>query len=244
MRSSCNRSYNSCRPTNYDCCDYHYDHCMPKHCCCYGPTGPTGPAGPPGPIGITGPTGPQGETGPTGPIGPQGETGPTGPVPEATFVQLYDRNFTNELTELEQPLNLSNEGILPEYTTGGFTLTTDEVTNDTLNILEEGLYKFHIMLNASFLTPVTGAPPFGTPFSILISLVNQDDEIVKDIIFRGMIPNDPTALLETTMMSAFMENMEVPSSFKLVLREFNFAYAFQGTLSIESLVMMVEKMED
>ena len=97
---------------------------------CYKPLCYVGPPGPPGKPGLMGPCG---DTGLRGPRGLQGLQGPAGPSSPQSFVQLYERNYTNEITTTGTFLNLSNDGINPLYTSGGYSLSTGTVTNDTLN---------------------------------------------------------------------------------------------------------------
>jgi hypothetical protein len=196
--------------------------------CAAGPTGPTGPTGP---RGITGPTGATGATGPAGPIAPQ------------SFVQLFDRNYTNELTS-NAPLNLSNEGINPLYTTGGYTLATTTVVNDTLNLPGPGLYHIEISLRASFFLPLS-PPPFGSTYQILFNILNEADTPINDLVYNGIIPNDPNAVLETQLSIQFLYNtVSSTPSLRVVLSNFNFSLAFDNKLSVFDIILIVEKWDN
>lgn len=195
---------------------------------------------------LVGPTGDTGPTGPTGPIGSTGATGPTGdtgPGMQTSFVQLYDRNFTNELTA-SGPLNLSNEGINPLYTTGGYTLATGTVTNDTLNLPGAGLYHLEISLRASFLLPLN-PPAFGSTYQILFNILNENSTSISNLVFNGIIPSDPNAVLDNQLGLQFLYYSASPSpSLRVVLSNFDFSLAFDNQLSVFDIIMIVEKWED
>lgn len=204
-----------------NCCDNHTN----CYCC---PVWIKGETGPRGPIGATGATGPQG---PQGPLAPQ------------SFVQLFDRNYTNELTE-NGNLNLSNEGINPVYSTGEYTLSTTTVTNDTLNLPEPGLYHISISLRASFLQPVDPGDTFGTPFQILFSILNEDNANVSNLNYMGIISKDEDATIEAQLSTEFLYNATGASpSLKIALSNFNFALAFEGKLSVFDIIFIVQKWE-
>lgn len=211
-----------------------------------GPTGDTGPTGYTGPTGDTGPTGytgPMGDTGPTGYTGPTGDTGPTGAGAPQNFVQLFDRNFTNELTA-NGPLNLSNAGINPLYTTGEYSLSTTTVTNDTLNLDGPGTYHIEISLRASFLLPLT-PPAFGSTYQILFNILDESSSSINSLVYNGIIPNDPNAVLDNALTIQFLWNTSAVSpSLRIVLSNFDFNLAFQNTLSVFDIIFIVQKWRD
>jgi hypothetical protein len=210
------------------------------------PTAP-GPAGPQGPQGATGPQGIQGATGPQGiqgPAGPQGSTGPTGPLAPQSFVQLFDRNFTNEITSDNTFLNLSNSGINPLYTTGGYSLSTTTVTNDTLNLPGPGIYHIDVSLKASFF--FTAPPPtFGSSYQILFNIANESNFVLNSLVYEGIVPSDAdTAIAETLLSLSFLNNTAAPNpALKILLSNFNFNFAFEGTLSAYDIILVVQKWE-
>ncbi|WBW98985.1 collagen-like triple helix repeat-containing protein [Oceanirhabdus sp. W0125-5] len=210
----------SCRCDNF-CCE-------PRCYCC--------------PVWIKGPTGPAGPVGATGATGPIGPTGPEGPLTPQSFVQLYDRNYTNDLTQLNTNLDLSNVGINPIFSTGGYTLTTTTVNNDTLNFLEAGLYHIEIFLNVSFLLPRT-PPPFGSTFQILFNILSKTNRTLGSLNYFGIIPNDPNAIIETTLSKAFLFNASAGSGIKIALSNFNFDLAFEKKLSVYDIIIIVQKWE-
>lgn len=205
-----------------------------------GAAGATGTAGTAGATGATGTIGAAGATGATGSIG---VTGTTGPLAPQSFVQLFDRNFTNELTS-NTALNLSNEGINPLYTTGGYTLTTASVTNDTLNLPGPGLYDIVLSLRASFLLPLE-PPPFGSTYQILFSILNETNTNLYSLVYNGIIPNDPNAVLDTQLSVEFLNNTSSPTpNLKVVLSNFNFDVAFDNMLDVFDIILIVNQWQN
>lgn len=161
---------------------------------------------------------------------------------QQNFVQLFDRNYTNELTA-NGDLNLSNEGINPLYTNGGYTLTTDTVTNDTLNLPGPGLYHIEISMRASFLLPVS-PPPFGSTYQILFNILNESDSSINNLVYNGIIPNDPNAVLDTQLSIQFLYNTtNLAPSLRILLSNFDFNLAFENKLSVFDIIVIVQKWE-
>ena len=159
---------------------------------------------------------------------------------QPSYVQLFDRNFTNELTS-NGALNLSNDGINPVYSTAGYSLTTTTVTNDTLNLPGPGLYHIELSLRASFFLPLS-PPPFGSTYQILFNLLNESNANVVDLVYNGIIPNDPNAILENQLSIQLLYNTAALSpSLRVLLSNFNFSLAFQNQLSVFDIIFIVEK---
>lgn len=164
---------------------------------------------------------------------------PAGP---AEWVQLYDRNYTNKLTATGN-LNLSNAGINPDFTTGGFSLTTTTVTNDTLNFPAPGHYLITVQLHASFPFPLT-PPAFGSTYQILFNIMDANNQTLGDMVFDGMIPNDPGAILDNTLSTSFVVyNGAAAPKLHIALANFNFNDAFQSSLSVYDIIIVVQKWE-
>jgi hypothetical protein len=192
----------------------------------------------------TGPAGPQGATGATGPTGSQGATGATGPLAPQSFVQLFERNFTNEITANNTPLNLSNSGINPLYTTGGYSLSTTNVTNDTLNLPGPGIYHIDVSLKASFLYAVP-VPTFGSSYQMLFNIADETNFVLNSLVYEGIVPNDAeTAIAEVLLSLSFLNNTNAPNpALKIILSNFNFGFAFESTLSVFDIILVVQKWE-
>lgn len=159
---------------------------------------------------------------------------------QPSYVQLFDRNYTNELTSLGA-LNLSNDGINPVYSTAGYSLTTTTVKNDTLNLPGPGLYHIELSLRASFFLPVS-PPPFGSTYQILFNLLNEANSNVVDLVYNGIIPNDPNAILENQLSIQLLYNTAALSpSLRVLLSNFNFNLAFENKLSVFDIIFIVQK---
>lgn len=186
--------------------------------------------------GATGAVGPIGPTGATGPVGP---TGPAGPQ---SWVQLYDRNYTNTLLANDY-LNLSNEGINPLYTTGGYTLETTTRTNDTLVFPEPGKYLVQIGLNTSFLFNNAPNPTVGDTYQILFTVLNGSNSQIASLVYVGTVPASYNTAVEQTMLhtSLVVVNMTTAPKIRLSLSNFNFSIAFGSELSVNDIMIQVQK---
>ena len=159
-----------------------------------------------------------------------------------SYVQLFDRNYTNELSA-NGALNLSNEGINPLYTTAGYSLTTTTVTNDTLNLPGPGLYHIELSLRASFLLPIS-PPPFGSTYQILFNLLNEADSNIVSLNYNGIIPNDPNAVLDNQLSIQLLYNTNAISpSLRVFLSNFDFSLAFENNLSVFDIIFIVQKLQ-
>lgn len=211
-----------------------------------GPPGPPprpGPPGRPGRPGRSGPRGPQGPIGPQGSQGPCGPPGPPGDCCPPPFVQLFDRNFTNSLTG-NTVLNLSNEGINPVYTNGGYTLTTTSVTNDTLNLPGPGLYKIYISLRASFLQPIEPGDTFGLQYQTIFNLLDESNQIILPLSLNNIIPKDPNEVLDIQILNQFLYDATgLAPQLKLVLSNFDFSLAFENKLNVYDIILIVQKFD-
>lgn len=164
---------------------------------------------------------------------------PSGP---AQWLQLFDRNFTNELSTTG-PLNLSNAGIDANFTTGGFSLGTNTVTNDTLTFPEAGHYLVTLQLKTSFLLPLS-PPTFGSTYQILFNIVDGSNTTLNSLVVHGMIPNDPNAILQHTLSTSFIvRDPSNPPVLRVLLSNFNFSLAFENKLGVYDIILVAQKWE-
>jgi hypothetical protein len=186
------------------------------------------------------PAGPEGPPGPQGVPGPQGIPGPYGPK---SWVQLYDRNYTNELTA-NGYVNLSNAGVNAYYSSGGFSMTSEHsVTNDTLVFPGPGKFMVNIQVNTSFLLPLP-APAFGTPFQILFVIRDGNGIDVSDMVHYGIVPNDENALIGATLTrNVVIGDMVSAPKLSIRLDNFNYALAFLNQLSVFNVVIHAQQLE-
>lgn len=188
------------------------------------------------------PTWIKGDVGPVGPQGPQGQIGPTGPEAPQSFVQLFDRNYTNELYNTDTNLNLSNEGIDPIFSTGEYTLTTTTVKNDTLNLPGPGLYHISISLSASFLQPNNPGDTFGKDYKIIFDILDKNNSIITQLHYVGIIPKDENAFIEAQLSTQFLYNAEGNTpTLKVALTNFNFNLAFLKELGVNDIIFIVQR---
>lgn len=159
-----------------------------------------------------------------------------------SYVQLFDRNYSNELTA-NGALNLSNEGINPLYSTMGYSLSTTTVTNDTLNLPGPGLYHIELSLRASFLLPQI-PPAFGSTYQILFNILNETSSNVISLNYNGIIPNNPDATLETQLsIQLLYRTNAISPGLRVFLSNFDFNLAFENTLNVFDIIFIVQKLQ-
>lgn len=133
-------------------------------------------------------------------------------------------------------------GIISNYTTGGYSLaSTHSVTNDTLIFPEPGHYLVQVHLRTSFLLP-NPAPTFGDTFQILFELVDRNDSSLGSLVYNGMIPNDPNAIIDVDLSSNILiYDPSVSPQIKIRLSNFDFSNAFENQLSVFDIAIQVQK---
>lgn len=174
--------------------------------------------------------------------GATGPTGPTGPLAPQSWVQLYDRNYTNELTANGQFLNLSNEGINSNFTTGGYTLFSTTTTNSIMEFPSPGHYLVQINMKTSFLN--SEVAPYGTPYQIIFNIFDYASN-VGSMALSGVIASDPNAIMQDTFTSSLIVyNPTDAPRLRINLSNFNsFSYAYEGILSVYDIAIQVQKLE-
>lgn len=210
-----------------------------------GPQGPKGDTGAQGPKGDTGAQGPKGNTGSQGPKGDTGATGPTGPLAPQSWVQLLDRNFTNELTA-NGYLNLCNVGIDSDYTTGGYSLTsTQGVTNDTLVLPESGVYKIDLTFSYSFIYNNSPVPTFGDEYQVLFNVMDDTNTTIFPMSYYGIVANTASQFATGNIACiSFLHNFtSATPAVKLRLDNFNYTLAFENKFNINSIYLTLQKFE-
>ena len=202
------------------------------------PVCPTGPTGSDGPTGPKGPRGPPGCPGLQGPMGPPGESGTS---IQDVWVQLYDKNYTNEISSDDTFLNLSNEGIKPLFTTGGFSLKSLNSVNDTLVLKYKGYWNVSISFKYSFLYN-TPTPTFGTPFTPVFEVL-LNNNIVYTFSNTDLISNDPNSICEKTISGNFL--LYTPIKKPMLQVRFNSGFDFNNSfgniLSVYDIVLHIDK---
>ena len=210
--------------------------CPPSYC----PTGPTGPHGETGPQGDTGPRGPRGKDGcygPRGPPGLEGQEGPQGPLAPQVWIQLYDRNYINEISSDMSFLNLSNDGINPIYTTGGFELTTTTTTNDTLILKNNGYWDINISFKYGF---DYATPTFGDSFTPVFEVL-LDNNVFYTFSNTDSIHNGNTFLKTISSNFLLFSNNKKPKLKIRFVDGFNFSYSEDNTLKVFDIIINIQK---
>ena len=231
---------------NDNCCVYPkgnpcYSYTKPNPCPpqphCYGPTGPTGPEGPPGPTGMRGPKGRDGCRGPPGTEGPQGEVGPLAPQ---VWLQLYDKNFINEIDSNMKFLNLSDEGINPIYTTGGFELKSIVTKNDLLLLKYKGYWdiSFSFKYGFDYSKEVREGENFTPVFEVLV-----DNNVFYTFSNTDSIQKGSNFL--KTLSSNFMvfSGNNKPKIKVRYVDGFNFSFSDDRSLKVFDIVLNIKKIK-
>ena len=213
-----------------------------------GPTGATGPQGiqgVTGPTGATGPQGIQGVIGPTGAIGPQGiqgVIGPTGPNGFiGSYIQLNDQDYTNNITEEGTNLTLSDTGINPNYTNGGYSLTTTSVTNDTLVFEQPGMYNIYVNLITSF--TISSTITTSQEYTTLFQVQNISGTYNQYLLYEGIIPSDGGGSSISNQLSVnFLYNATTPNDGIIIsLFGFDFETADSETLQVGQIIVIASR---
>ncbi|WP_122639901.1 DNRLRE domain-containing protein [Romboutsia sp. Marseille-P6047] len=198
-----------------------------------GATGATGATGPTGP---TGPTGIQGEIGPIGPIGP---TGPTGFI--GSYIQLNDEDYTNNITSEGTNLTLSDTGIDPSYTNGGYSLTTTSTTNDTLIFEQPGMYNIYVNLVTSFATSSTVTT--GEEYTMLFQVQNISGTYNQYLLHEGVIPSGGASTSVSNQLSVnFLYNATTANDGIIIsLFGFDFELANPEILQVGQIIVIASR---
>ncbi|SCI14902.1 Collagen triple helix repeat (20 copies) [uncultured Clostridium sp.] len=204
-----------------------------------GPTGPTGLTGIQGEIGPTGPTGPTGIQGEIGPIGPIGPTGPTGFI--GSYIQLNDEDYTNNITSEGTNLTLSDTGIDPSYTNGGYSLTTTSTTNDTLIFEQPGMYNIYVNLVTSFATSSTVTT--GEEYTMLFQVQNISGTYNQYLLHEGVIPSGGASTSVSNQLSVnFLYNATTANDGIIIsLFGFDFELANPEILQVGQIIVIASR---
>lgn len=160
-----------------------------------------------------------------------------------SFIQLWDRSYMNEL-KVNSPLNLSNEGINPLFTTGGYKLETTSITNDTLKFPKPGIYHIEISLRTSFSFNLDPPPMFGLVYPISFDIVQTDNKNLGSMVFTGIIPNDINVVLDTTLTTQFLLSVtDINVGVRILLSNFNFNLASEGKLDVFDIIIIAKRWE-
>lgn len=161
---------------------------------------------------------------------------------QINYVQLFDRTYSNILTRSGEYLNLSNEGIQPNYMNGNYTLTTTTTKNDTLNIAQPGLYKITLFMDTGFELSPSASSKNGTMFTLQYSLIDSKGQVLMKLMHKGIMPDDPKQTLPIQLSTNFMWHTDESTHLRLKLCYFNFENSLVNELNAYNIILMVERM--
>lgn len=160
------------------------------------------------------------------------------------FIQLYDKTYTNVLKENGKYINLSDEGIDPDYRCGDYYLTRYKTKNDTLIIPKEGLYQFDFSFVTCFkFNEDTVLSSRGDLFGLDFSLLETTDEVMERFMAIGVVPNQAKVPIVDTYSRNFIYKVSKNTGFRLMLNQFDFSSAEMGELYVFNIVIIVRKIE-
>lgn len=224
-----------------------------------GPTGPTGLSGaagvtgPTGSIGLTGATGPTGLAGAAGPIGPTGLsgaaglTGPTGaPGLISQFAQVNDLNNISTVTNPGGFVTLgATGGISPQ--TGGFSLTTTNVTNDTLLLPSPGIYYVYVSLVLLFTMPTNAIT--GDSITAIFAVNNLGESTLQSILMEEVVPeaSQDTDIQYQGTVSVLYDSTTSPDGILVTLIDLDFGSSVTTnptSVSVGNIVVIAVRIGD
>lgn len=160
------------------------------------------------------------------------------------FIQLYDRSYTNVIRENDKFMNLSDEGINPDYRCGDYYLSKYKTKNDTLIIPKEGLYQIDFSFVTCFkFNEETVKTSRGDSFGLDFSLIETTGKVMERFLDTGVVPNQAEVPIIGKYSRNFMYKVPKNTGFRLKLNQFDFNAADMGSLYVFSIVFIVRKIE-
>lgn len=175
---------------------------------------------------------------------------------EQSFIQLYDRTLVNELTESVRFLSLSNDkmngqlskrGLLASpndqsFSTGGYTISTTTIKNDTLNLPGPGIYQISLRLVNHALSngyisfngkcvPLTysviaGGNDYFTIPSCMVKTVDIGSDLMNDVL----------------LYTLYRSYGDTPN-LRIYLKEFPFEEVLNNKLIVDNMILVVQKLQ-
>ncbi|WDV44346.1 hypothetical protein PV797_12500 [Clostridiaceae bacterium M8S5] len=168
------------------------------------------------------------------------------PVPlnsiEPVFAQIDDGNLSFELTK-PGPIQLQSDSDIFEH--GGFTLTSTQITNDTLNFPDVGVYKMDINLKYYFI-PHKEFGTLGNFYQVVIGIVGVNiGQFIPELVINTGIPTIASDVVGQTLSNTIILNItETNAAIWLNLKSFNFKLSFKNKINIYSTTINVVKLLD
>lgn len=173
------------------------------------------------------------------------------------FIQLYDKTLVNELTDSVRFLRLSNDKMNLElsksnillsttnqsFSTGGYTISTTTIKNDTLNLPGPGTYQISLRLISKGLADPNinymGAYP---PITYSVLFEDQDFAVTPS----GMVPTSdlPSILLNDVLLYTLYRGTNTYPSMRIYLQEFDFNKVLNNKLIVDNMILVVQKIQN
>lgn len=72
--------------------------------------------------------------------------------------------------------------------------------------------------------------------------LDESNTSINNMVFNGIIPNDPNAVLDNQLSIQFLYNtVSAAPNIKIVLSNFDFILAFENMLNVFDIILIVEK---
>lgn len=170
------------------------------------------------------------------------------------LIQLYDTNLINELTDTKRFLTLIDcdpyrDGVNNSFSTGGYTITSTTIKNDTLNLPGPGIYR----ISSSFISRFAPNDFIITPGSSVIleySVIGREKDTVS--ITKALTVNIAnTCTTNAIRYAQAITNIEVlyktnepKPSLRIFLSDFNFNASLNNKVTVSNMSLAVQKLQD
>ncbi|WDV44345.1 hypothetical protein PV797_12495 [Clostridiaceae bacterium M8S5] len=167
------------------------------------------------------------------------------PVPlniiEPVFALINDGNLICQLTK-PGPIQLQSDSNIIEQ--GGFTLSSTQITNDTLNFPNIGVYKMDINLKYSFFPPKEFGG-LGTFYQVVIGIVGVNiGQFIPELVINTGMPTFDNTIGQTLSTTIILNITETNAAIWLNLKSFDFKLSYNKKLDIYSTTINVVKLFD
>lgn len=170
-----------------------------------------------------------------------------------SLIQLYDRNLINDLTDSRRFLTLSNSNPIQStstnidvvnnqsFSTGGYTISTTNVKNDTLNLPGPGIYRISISFESTFAPDEIIIIPESS-VTLVYNLLDGNSISISVIKSNTshMIDYD----MAITNAEVLYKSNEIQPSLRILLSDFNFDASLNNKLTVSNLILIVQKLQN
>lgn len=184
-----------------------------------------------------------------------------------SFIQLYDKTLVNELTESQRFLSLANDktkrdlyrnNVLSSpdnqsFSTGGYTLSTTTIKNDTLNLPGPGVYQISLSFqNTALANELEYGIGTSIPFtySVIYNGGSASVTVPSYMVPTATIPSDmvqtatiPSSLLNSLIVYNLNKSNEKNPSLRIYLEDFDFSKVLNNKLIVDNMILVVQKIQ-